>query len=83
MAIANSLGTSIDIDPVERFKLTKGGSHKVSMLQDLERLHRMEIDSMVGVPLELAQKANIKVPILSVVVALLKQRAHLLGLYNT
>ena len=83
MAIANSLGTSIDIDPVERFKLTKGGSHKVSMLQDLERVHRMEIDSMVGVPLELAQKADIRVPILSVVVALLKHRAHLLGLYNT
>ena len=83
MAIANSLGTSIDIDPVERFKLTKGGSHKVSMLQDLERFHRMEIDSMVGVPLELAQKANIKVPILSVVVTLLKHRAYLLGLYNT
>ena len=82
MSIARYLGTPIDIDAVERFKMTKGGSHKVSMLQDLERGQYMEIDSMVGVPLELAQKAGIDVPALTIVVSLLKHRARLLGLYT-
>lgn len=82
MAVAAGLGTPIDIDPVERFKKTKGGSHKVSMLQDLERGNPLEIDAMVGVPHELAKAAGIETPTLDIMVALLKQRARLLGLYE-
>jgi len=82
MAIASALGTPINIDPVERFKQTKGGSHKVSMLQDMEKGNQMEIDGMLGVPYELAQAAGIETPTLGTLVALLKQRARLMGLYQ-
>jgi len=82
MAIASVLGTPIDIDPVERFKKTKGGAHKVSMLQDMEKGNQMEIDAMLGVPYELAQAAGIETPTLGTLVSLLKQRARLMGLYQ-
>ncbi|HAT35834.1 MAG TPA: hypothetical protein DCS82_08970 [Rhodospirillaceae bacterium] len=82
LAVAAGLGTPMDIDPVERFKMTKGGAHKVSMLQDLERGKPMEIDPMVGVPHELAKAAGVETPTLDLMVALLKQRARILGLYG-
>ncbi|MDA0656951.1 MAG: 2-dehydropantoate 2-reductase [Proteobacteria bacterium] len=82
MAIARALGTDIDIDPVERFEKTKGGSHKVSMLQDMEKGNPMEIDAMVGVPHELAKAAGVDTPALDIMVALLKQRARTMGLYG-
>jgi 2-dehydropantoate 2-reductase len=82
MAIARALGTDIDIDPVERFAKTKGGSHKVSILQDMEKGNSMEIDAMVGVPHELAKAAGLDTPALDIMVALLKQRAQTLGLYG-
>jgi 2-dehydropantoate 2-reductase len=82
VAIAAALGTELDVDPVERFKLTKGGAHKVSMLQDLERGKPMEIDAIIGVPQELAHAAGVKTPVFDILNALLKQRARLLGLYH-
>jgi len=48
----------------------------------MEKGNQMEIDGMLGVPYELAQAAGIETPTLGTLVALLKQRARLMGLYQ-
>ena len=58
------------------------GAHKTSMLQDLERSRAMEIDALVTVVQEMGRLAGIPTPTLDVVLALVRQRAQIAGLYN-
>ncbi|MEZ0213583.1 MAG: 2-dehydropantoate 2-reductase [Xanthobacteraceae bacterium] len=58
------------------------GAHKTSMLQDLERSRPMEIDPLVTVVQEMGRLAGIPTPTLDVVLALVRQRAQVAGLYN-
>lgn len=58
------------------------GAHKTSMLQDLERGRPLEIDALVAVVQEMGRLAGMATPTLDVVLALVRQRAALAGLYS-
>lgn len=58
------------------------GAHKTSMLQDLERSRAMEIDPLVTVVQEMGRLAGIPTPTIDIVLALVRQRAQIAGLYN-
>ena len=57
-------------------------AHKPSLLQDLELGRPMEIDALLGAPLELARLAGVETPLLDVLVSLAKVRARAAGLYR-
>lgn len=56
--------------------------HKPSLLQDLELGRPMEIDGMFAAPLELARMGGAPTPTLDLLVALVKVRARMAGLYG-
>lgn len=82
IAIAKALGTPLDISAEERVSRRGSIGHKLSMLQDLEQGRPMEIDSILVVPQELARSTGVETPALDRMLALLKQRARLAGLYD-
>ena len=79
---AKALGTSLGVTAEQRISNTKSSGHKPSILQDLERGRPMEIDAIAGVPQELAKIAGVSTPALDRVLALLRQKARLAGLYE-
>jgi 2-dehydropantoate 2-reductase len=81
-AVANAFGVKMPIDIERRINGAAAiGAHKTSMLQDLERGRQMEIDAIVGAVSELARIANVDTPMIDAVLAMIRQRAGLLGLY--
>ena len=81
-AIAEALGVPIRID-IER-RIDGGaavGAHRTSMLQDLERGRAMEIDALVTSVQELGRLVRVPTPTIDVVLALVRQRAEIAGLY--
>ncbi|MBZ0228384.1 MAG: 2-dehydropantoate 2-reductase [Bauldia sp.] len=81
-AVGEALGVRFAVD-VERRMDGAGaiGAHKTSMLQDLERGRPMEIDALVTVVQELGRLTGIATPAIDLVLALVRQRARLLGCY--
>ena len=71
--VAHKLGISFRV-PIERriAGAERVGSHKTSMLQDLEAGRVMETDALLGSVLELARLTETPVPTLAAVYALLK-----------
>ena len=57
------------------------GVHKTSMLQDLERGRPMEIDALLGAVVELGGLVGKPMPLCEAVLAMLRERARLAGLY--
>jgi 2-dehydropantoate 2-reductase len=57
------------------------GTHKTSMLQDLELGRPMEIDALVTVVQELGRLVDVPTPTIDVVLALIQQRARVAGTY--
>ncbi len=57
------------------------GAHKTSMLQDLERGRPMEIDALVAAVAELGGRVGVDTPMLDAVLALVRLRARVAGLY--
>ena len=57
------------------------GTHKTSMLQDLEMGRPMEIDALVTVIQELGHLVDVPTPTIDVVLALIQQRAVVAGIY--
>ena len=57
------------------------GSHKTSMLQDLELARPLEIDSILGSVQELGQITKTMTPTIDTVLAIIKLRARMAGLY--
>ncbi|HEY4968309.1 MAG TPA: ketopantoate reductase C-terminal domain-containing protein, partial [Steroidobacteraceae bacterium] len=55
--------------------------HKMSMLQDLERGRRLEIDALVTAVQELGRLTAVSTPIIDAVLALVQARAKGAGLY--
>jgi 2-dehydropantoate 2-reductase len=51
------------------------------MLQDLERGRPMEIDALVGSVQELGRLTGVPTPAIDTVLALVRQRARVAGLY--
>jgi 2-dehydropantoate 2-reductase len=81
--IAETFGVKFRVDVERRIEgARKVGTHKTSMLQDLERGRPMEIDPLVTVVQEMGRLTQTPTPALDAVLALVAQRAKLAGLYG-
>lgn len=81
--IGDRLGINFRVDVERRMDgAGKVGAHKTSMLQDLERSRPMEIDALVTSVQELGRKLRVPTPTIDVVLALVRQRAQVAGLYE-
>jgi 2-dehydropantoate 2-reductase len=82
-AVAEVLGVRFGI-PIERRLAGAAaiGAHRTSMLQDLERGRALEIDAVVGSVQELGRRIGVATPQLDVLLALVRQKARLAGLYQ-
>lgn len=81
--IAEQLEVKFPID-VER-RIDGGaavGAHRTSMLQDLQAGRPMEIDALVGSVQELGSITNTATPTIDAILALIKLRAQVAGLYT-
>ena len=82
-AIAESLGIRFALDVDKRIDgAAEVGAHKTSMLQDLERGRPMEIDALLGAVVEMGRLTGLPTPICDTVLALVRQRAAMAGLYT-
>lgn len=82
-AIGERLGVRFRVDVERRINGAGAvGAHKTSMLQDLERGRPMEIDALVSVVQEMGRLVGVATPTLDVVLALVRQRAAVAGLYT-
>ena len=80
--VAERLGVKFPID-VER-RIDGGaavGAHRTSMLQDLEAGRPMEIEALVGAVAELGRLTGVATPILDTVLALVRLRGRVAGVY--
>jgi 2-dehydropantoate 2-reductase len=82
-AIGEKLGVRFGIDIEQRISGAQAvGAHKTSMLQDLERGRKVEIDALVTVVQELGRLVEVETPTIDAVLALVQQRARLAGCYE-
>ncbi|MYA10452.1 MAG: 2-dehydropantoate 2-reductase [Gemmatimonadetes bacterium] len=82
-AIAEALGVPIRIDIERRIDgAADVGAHRTSMLQDLEKGRAMEIDALVTSVQELGRLVGVATPAIDIVLALVRQRAGVAGLYT-
>jgi 2-dehydropantoate 2-reductase len=80
--VAEKIGVRFAVDVEKRIDgAAEVGSHKPSMLQDLERGRPMEIDALLGAVVEIADLVGVEVPICRAVLSLIRQRARLAGCY--
>lgn len=81
MQVARAYGIEMKMTPDERIDLARQlGNAKISMHQDFEGRRVPEIDAIVGAVIELAQWANVRVPTIEMIDALVRARAVNLGL---
>jgi 2-dehydropantoate 2-reductase len=81
-AIAEALGVKFPIDVDRRIDGGAAvGAHRTSMLQDLLAARPMEIDALVASVQELGQLTNTPTPTIDTVLALVRLRAKVAGLY--
>jgi len=79
-AVAEALGVRFAIDVDKRIAgAAEVGAHKTSMLQDLERGRPMEIEALIGAPVEMARMTGHATPTCDLLLALVRQRARLAG----
>lgn len=77
-AVAVALGVKFSVDIDERIGMAeKVGNHRTSMLQDVEAGRATELDSLLGVVIELAQMVGIVTPTLNLVYDLAKFRSRI------
>ena len=75
-AVGEALGVKFSVDVDERIGMAeKVGNHRTSMLQDVEAGRPTELDSLLGVVIELAQMVGIATPALNLVYDLTKFRS--------
>jgi 2-dehydropantoate 2-reductase len=80
--VAEALGTRFAIDVDKRIDgAAEVGEHKTSMLQDLERGRPMEIDALLGAVVELGDIVGAPMPICRTILALVRERARVGGVY--
>jgi 2-dehydropantoate 2-reductase len=81
-AIGAALGVRFPIDVERRIDAAAAvGAHRTSMLQDLEAGRPMEIDALVGAVQELGGLTGMPTPTIDAVLALVRLRARVAGLY--
>ena len=82
--IGEKLGVNFPIDVEQRINGGAAvGSHKTSMLQDLELSRPLEIDAILGSVQELGQITKTPTPTIDTVLAIIKLRAKTAGLYKS
>lgn len=82
-AIAEKLGIKFPIDVDRRIEGGAAvGAHRTSMLQDLEAGRPMEIDALVASVAELGRLTGTPTPAIDTVLALVRLRARVAGLYT-
>ncbi|MEQ9812224.1 MAG: 2-dehydropantoate 2-reductase [Azospirillaceae bacterium] len=82
-AIAETLGVKFPIDVDKRIDGGAAvGSHKTSMLQDLERGRPMEIDALVTGVQEMGRLTGVPTPTIDTVLALIQLRGRVAGCYG-
>ena len=75
--VGEALGVKFSVDVDERIAMAeKVGNHRTSMLQDVEAGRPTELDSLLGVVIELAQMVGIATPTLNLVYDLTKFRSR-------
>ena len=75
-AVGEALGVKFSVDVEARMNMAeKVGNHRTSMLQDMEAGRPTELDSLLGVVIELAQMVGIATPALNLVYDLTKFRS--------
>lgn len=80
--IAEKLGVKFPIDVDRRIDAGAAvGPHRTSMLQDLLAGRPMEIDALVGSVKEVGEILGVPTPTIDIVLALVRQRAQVAGLY--
>lgn len=80
--IAELLGVRFPIDVDRRIDAgAEVGTHRTSMLQDLELKRPMEIDALIGSVRELGNLTHTPTPTIDTVLALIQLRAKAAGLY--
>lgn len=81
-AVAASVGARTTGTIDERIEMSrKVGQHKTSILVDLERGRRMEIDAQVGAVIEIARRTGVVTPTIDLLYALVRRRAVAGGCY--
>lgn len=76
-AVGEKLGVRFGMNVDQRIKgAAEVGSHRTSMLQDLERGRPMEIDAIVGVVAELGRLVGVPTPTIDTVYSLVVRRAR-------
>lgn len=80
-AIGAALGIRIDESPEDRIAVAERlGAFKTSMLQDVEAGRRIELDALLGAPLELARRHGVATPTLDTIHAMTRLMAERRGL---
>lgn len=81
--IGEKLGVRFPVDVERRIDGAAAvGAHRTSMLQDLERGRAMEIDALVTAVQEMGRLVGVPTPTIDVVLALVRQRGHVAGVYE-
>jgi 2-dehydropantoate 2-reductase len=81
-AVGEKLGVRFGMNVDQRIKgAAEVGSHRTSMLQDLERGRPMEVDALVGVVSELGRLVEVPTPTIDTVYHLVVRRAREAGCY--
>nr|WP_302055706.1 ketopantoate reductase C-terminal domain-containing protein [Burkholderia gladioli] len=76
LAIGKAAGLAIEIDIATRMAQSRAlGTVKTSMLQDLEAGRALELDAILGAPLECAARLGVEAPLMRTVLALARLRA--------
>lgn len=82
-AVGNKIGCAIDQSPEEHYaRMLELGSMKPSMLQDVEAGRPLELDAIVGVVHEIAQRVGVSTPTIDALLGLTRLFARTRGLYR-
>ena len=81
--VGAQIGCAIDQQPEDRHVITrKLGSFKPSMLQDVEAGRTLELDAIVGVVREIAQRVGVATPNIDALLGISRLFARTRGLYS-
>jgi 2-dehydropantoate 2-reductase len=79
-AVAERLGARFAITVDKRIEgAAEVGTHRTSMLQDLESGRPLEIEALLGAVVEMATWVEVEVPLCRAVLGLVRQRARMRG----
>jgi len=81
-AVGARIGCAIDQSPEDRHQITrKLGAFKTSMLQDVEAGRPIELDALVTVVQEIAQRVGVDTPFINALLGLARLHGRVHGLY--